>query len=79
MHPTPKSRLGSGPVSGCLHVSNGDAAPRPPVPAPGRREEPLRGVPRSPAAPHLSEPFHTHSNLSKMQSFSYSEHSLLRR
>lgn len=28
---------------------------------------------------HLSEPFQQHSNLSKMQSFSYREHSLLRR
>lgn len=36
-------------------------------------------VPSPTATPHLSEPFHTHSNLSKMQSFSYSEHSLLRR
>lgn len=26
--------------------------------------------------PDLSDPFHTHSNLSKMQSFSYREHSL---
>lgn len=79
MHPTPNSRLGAGPVSDRLHVGNGDAAPGPPVPVPGSREEPLGGVPRSPTAPHLSEPFHTHSNLSKMQSFSYSEHSLLRR
>ena len=28
---------------------------------------------------HLSQPFQQHSNLSKMQSFSYREHSLLRR
>lgn len=30
-------------------------------------------------APHLSEPLQQHSNLSKMQSFSYREQSLLRR
>lgn len=28
---------------------------------------------------HLSDPFQTHSNLSKMQSFSYKEHSLPRK
>lgn len=67
MEPLPRE-----PGSHCHPPAQPGQAPRTDTPAPPP-------VPSPAAAPHLSEPFHTHSNLSKMQSFSYSEHSLLRR